>query len=206
MDDIKSKDLLSGAMTALKEGHSELAWTLAKKANVQGITKDMFNTKVDGNAAAEYYGEEIYSIVCSRKGTDVAKFLNGYRETKQKTVENLAKIVNDDTFSAASDISKGLYRNALGVDFTSNPYAQYKKDGFFMIDDPDGGEERVQLELPDRQLNEGQFWQYLTSAATDRIMRDAYPRFHDIHRKSLRSAGQGAVDEVEVTDEKPGKI
>ena len=35
-------------------------------------------------------------------------------------------------------------------------------------------------------------------------MRDAYPRFHDIHRKSLRSAGQGAVDEVEVTDE-PGK-
>ena len=29
-------------------------------------------------------------------------------------------------------------------------------------------------------------------------MRDAYPRFHDIHRKSLRSAGQGAVDEVEV--------
>ena len=73
-----------------------------------------------------------------------------------------------------------------------------------MIDDPDGGEERVQLELPDRQLNEGQFWQYLTSAATDRIMRDAYPRFHDIHRKSLRSAGQGAVDEVEVTDE-PGK-
>lgn len=197
-DDIKSKDLLSGAMTALKEGNSELAWTLAKKANVQGITKDMFNTKVDGNAAAEYYGEEIYSIVGSRKGTDVAKFLNGYRETKQKTVENLAKIVNDDTFSAASDISKGLYRNALGVDFTSNPYAQYKKDGFFMIDDPDGGEERVQLELPDRQLNEGQFWQYLTSAATDRIMRDAYPRFHDIHRKSLRSAGQGAVDEVEV--------
>ena len=198
-EDIKSKDLLSGAMTALKEGNGDLAWTLAKKAKVPGLTRDMFNTNVDGNAAAEYYGEELYGIVGSRKGTDVAKFLNGYRETKQKTVENLAKIVNDDTFSAASDISKGLYRNALGVDFTANPYAQYKKDGFFMIEDPDGGEERVQLELPDRQLNEGQFWQYLTSAATDRIMRDAYPRFHDIHRKSLKSAGQGAVDEREVT-------
>ena len=204
-DDISSEKLLDSAMAALKNGNPDLAKALARKANIPGIENYFTEKKVDPNAAVKLYGEELLGFVGSDDKKDIAKFIGGYKTAKNRVIENLSGIIDDSAFITGNSKNKNLYRNTLGIDPNSKPYQSYVDNkGYIEVSDPGGGEQTKRLEIP-RNLNEGQFWQYITEEAVNTHLRDIYPGFHPLHEKVFgRDKGENTVNEFNV-EEEPGK-
>lgn len=205
-DDISSEKFLDNAMAALKNGDIDLAKALARKANIPGIDNFITEKKVEPNAAVKLYGEELLDYVDEK---NISKFIGGYRTAKNRVIENLSGIIDDSAFITGNSKNKNLYRNLLGIDPNSKPYQTYVENkGYFEISDPGGGEQTKRLEIP-RNLNEGQFWQYITEEAVNTHLLDIYPGFHPLHEKVFgRDKGENTVNEFNVeeeVEEEPGK-
>ena len=202
-DDISSEKFLDGAMAALKNGNIDLAKALARKSKISGIDNFFIEKKVDPNAAVKLYGKELLDYVGGDE-KDISKFIEGYRTAKNRVIENLSGIIDDSAFITGNSKNKNLYRNLLGIDPNSKPYQTYVENkGYFEISDPGGGEQTKRLEIP-RNLNEGQFWQYITEEAVNTHLLDIYPGFHPLHEKVFgRDKGENTVNEFNVKE--PGK-
>ena len=202
-DDISSEKFLDGAMAALKNGNIDLAKALARKSKISGIDNFFIEKKVKPNAAVKLYGKELLDYVGGDE-KDISKFIEGYRTAKNRVIENLSGIIDDSAFITGNSKNKNLYRNLLGIDPNSKPYQTYVENkGYFEISDPGGGEQTKRLEIP-RNLNEGQFWQYITEEAVNTHLLDIYPGFHPLHEKVFgRDKGENTVNEFNVKE--PGK-